>query len=129
MMRGLVIGAALVLAGCGAAEPEAAPSPVASATAVPTEAMRAYADAAAKMHAGMAVTDRDPDVAFARGMIPHHRGAMEMARIELRYGRDPTMRKLAQAVIDAQGAEIAMMERWLAAHGGAAPTAGTAHRH
>lgn len=86
-----------------------------------TAAMRAYDDASARMHAGMGAADRDPDVAFARGMIPHHRGAVEMALIELRHGRDPELRKLARSVINTQQAEIAMLEGWLARRGAATP--------
>ena len=99
-----------------------------------TSAQAAYADANARMHAGMAAIDRDPDAAFMQGMLAHHRGAVEMAQVELQHGRDPEARQLATAIIAAQGEEIARMERWLAAHGKpslsrAAPTghSGMAH--
>ena len=55
----------------------------------------------------------DPDVAFVSGMIPHHIGAVEMAKVQLEYGKDETMRKLAQAIIDGQQAEIDLMNGWL----------------
>ncbi|MEQ4922202.1 CopM family metallochaperone [Proteus hauseri] len=68
-----------------------------------------------KMHADMAkgMNSDNADVAFADGMIAHHLGAIDMAKIELKYGTDPEMRKLAQAIIDAQGPEIAQMKKWL----------------
>lgn len=72
--------------------------------------------------AGMADMDRnmsqammaeDIDVAFVCGMIPHHQGAIDMARAELAHGDDPWARQMAQKVIDAQTQEIADMLDWL----------------
>ncbi len=59
---------------------------------------------------------KDPDVAFAAGMLPHHIGAVKMAEVELKYGKDPEMRKLAENIINAQQAEIEQMQKWLKAH-------------
>ena len=60
----------------------------------------------------------DPDRDFVAMMLPHHRGAVDMAQVELRYGRDPAMRKLAKAIVAAQDREIAEMTRWQARHPG-----------
>ena len=59
-------------------------------------------------------TAGDIDVAFVCSMIPHHQGAINMAKAELAHGDDPWARQLAQAVIDAQEKEIAQMLEWLA---------------
>jgi uncharacterized protein (DUF305 family) len=66
----------------------------------------------------------DPDKDFVAMMLPHHQGAVDMAETEMRYGRDPAMRRLAGGIIQAQKREIAEMRRWQQAHP-VAPTAAT----
>ena len=79
---------------------------------------QAYAAGMDKMHGDMllGVADPKPDMAFARGMLPHHIGAVEMAKVQLKYGTDKEMRVLAQEIIDAQQAEIDLMKNWIATH-------------
>jgi uncharacterized protein (DUF305 family) len=66
----------------------------------------------AAMMAGMA--NADPDVAFVCGMIPHHQGAIDMAKAVLDGGADPWVKALAEGIIAAQEKEIADMRAWLA---------------
>lgn len=79
-----------------------------------TEAYRAASEA---MHAAMDIElTGDPDVDFARGMIAHHEGAIDMATVLLEHGDDPELRQLAEAIIAAQEAEVAFLEAWLVEH-------------
>ena len=58
-------------------------------------------------------TATDMDVAFVCSMIPHHQGAIDMAKAELKHGDDPWAKQMAEAVITAQEKEIADMLAWL----------------
>jgi len=68
-----------------------------------------------RMDSGMMaakLTD-DPDRDFAAMMIPHHQGAIDMAKAELIYGHDPVLRRLAEGIIVEQQQEIELMQRSL----------------
>jgi len=68
------------------------------------------ADAVRRMHVAMNVLfSGDADRDFARMMIPHHQGAIDMALVELRYGKDERLKRLAQEIIIDQQQEIAVM--------------------
>ncbi len=58
----------------------------------------------------------DPDKDFAMMMIPHHQGAIDMAEIQLKYGKDPALKKMAQDIIDAQKREIDAFKAWGGQH-------------
>jgi uncharacterized protein (DUF305 family) len=56
----------------------------------------------------------NPDVDFLAMMVPHHQGAVDMARLVLQHGRDPATRQLAEEIIAGQTVEIDSMQRRLA---------------
>ncbi len=78
-------------------------------------------EAMERMDAGMmaAKPTGNPDRDFAAMMIPHHQGAIDMPKLELIYGRDPVLRRLAEGIIVEQQQEIELMQRYL--HEGSAP--------
>ncbi|CAN5346433.1 DUF305 domain-containing protein [soil metagenome] len=59
----------------------------------------------------------DADKDFVARMIPHHQGAVSMAEAQLKYGKDPELRKMSRDIIKAQQKEIAFMKKWQARHG------------
>ncbi|CAB3670249.1 hypothetical protein LMG24238_02058 [Paraburkholderia sediminicola] len=90
-----------------------------SAEAGSSASTQAFKDADEKMMQAMdapAYTG-DADKDFVAHMIPHHQGAVEMAQVELKYGKDPDLKRLARNIIKAQHDEIAFMQRWQAKHG------------
>ena len=68
-----------------------------------------------RMHS--AAYSGEPDHDFVTMMIPHHQGAIDMAKALLLYGKDPQMRRLAQEIITDQQSEIQLMQLWLKQHG------------
>jgi uncharacterized protein (DUF305 family) len=76
---------------------------------------KAYVEAAERMHAPMmeGLQAGDPDVAFVRGMIAHHQGAIDMAKVVLQYGKDDQTKKWGADVMREQQREIDEMQNWL----------------
>lgn len=93
-------------------------SPLGAALQAPSASQQASSDFASGMHHGMAEMMRgmhiamsgDPDRDFLTMMIPHHQGAIEMARLVLLHGRDPLTRQLAEEILAAQQGEIKSMQ-------------------
>lgn len=117
-----LIAAALIALPAFAQTEAPVPSPAAPA---PANADEAFSQAMQKMHGAMMTEPTgDADVDFARGMIPHHQGAIDMARIQLEFGDDPELRRMAEEIISAQEAEIARLQDWLQRNAPDAASAG-----
>lgn len=113
-MKTFLISGALLFSSVALAEnhhPHTAPYQPAAMT----EAGKEYMSGMQAMHDGMmkGIMAVDADEAFVRGMIAHHQGAVDMARIQLKYGKDTEMRKLAEEIIRTQEQEIKQMQSWL----------------
>ncbi len=124
---------ALVVAACSpAAEPPAASKADESAqTSAPMAmAQTPFSAAETRMHeAMMAATGADAGESWARKMIPHHQGALDMSQVVLRDTQDAEIRRMAQKTVEMQARDIAELRRWLetrvgAAAGAAAPGGG-----
>ncbi|OYV44011.1 MAG: hypothetical protein B7Z75_05975 [Acidocella sp. 20-57-95] len=115
-MKMLVRSAVMIaaVAGSAAAQPMTMPGMAGGSSAADQE----FAAGMTKMNNGMAGapmtgnTDQD----FVAMMIPHHQGAVDMAKTELKYGKDPELLALSREIIAAQDKEIAQMKRWQALH-------------
>jgi len=100
-------------------------APATQHTSHPQEGMPADAphweglmDSMTRMHAAMSSTgpSADPDRDFVALMLPHHQAAIDMARIELTFGKDPQLRRLAQEIVTDQESEIQLMRLWEKTH-------------
>lgn len=128
------IALAIILAGChhkispvvpiSQAPPKAAPpSPTASLLvgdrATPDPEWSDLSAAMKRMHTATASVESsgNSDMDFVRLMLPHHQAAIDMAKAQLLYGKDPQMRRLAQEIITDQQSEIELMQLWLKQHG------------
>lgn len=113
-MRSAILLATLLVAAPAAAQMEGHEHHAMPAEA-PSPAAKALQDADARMmQAMMAVPyTGDIDTDFRAHMIPHHQGAIDMARAVLDHSQDPDTRALAEAIIREQEREVAEMRKWL----------------
>ncbi len=91
-------------------------SKLTAADAVPDSAKANAAVMNTMMKNMMVPYSGNADIDFAKGMIPHHQGAIDMAKVVLQYGKDSEIKKLAEGVVSTQEAEIATMKQWLVVH-------------
>jgi len=121
----LVVALAVVAFGAKAPEEQHAPhamanrhrsvqdSPALMSAATPFGALMGEAMVSMDDAMKAAPMTGDPDHDFAAMMIPHHQGAIDMAKAELLYGKNPVLRRLAQEIVVTQNSEIAVMQREL----------------
>lgn len=121
--KSIVIGATVVVAlGAlaytqlpkGGREPMSGMGHSTMASADAPASTKAYEAAMAGMMKNMmAPMTGKPDIDFMQSMIPHHQGAIDMAKAVLQYGKDPEVKTVAENVIKAQESEIAFIKGWL----------------
>lgn len=109
--------------GCRAS---AGPTPVSAdsmrdmqgATGSMDEAHRGLMQAMMRMNPAMmqGMMAKDPDVAFVCGMIAHHLGAVEMAKVEIKYGKDAEAKRTAEKTMKEQEQEVAELTKWVQRH-------------
>ena len=97
------------------------PAPTAEFTASTDKTFdQLLGDSMSVMHKGMhsAPYTGDPDRDFVTMMIPHHQGAIDMAKAILLYGKDEQLKRLAQEIIADQQNEVQLMQLWLSKRSG-----------
>lgn len=121
-MRRMIAVGLMVLAGLGGAYAQHSGKHMHDGPEVPARHGKVFELFANEMNVGMEKMmsemhapgyTGDPDIDFLAMMIPHHEGAIDMARLVLQYGNDPVTRKLAEDIIASQRVEIEGMKRRL----------------
>jgi uncharacterized protein (DUF305 family) len=116
MNKSMVLGALITSAFLSSAQTASAEGMAMKPSTSPAD--QAFAMSMKTMMNDMHVkTTGKPDKDFVLMMIPHHQGAIDMAKVELQYGTDPELRQLATDIVAAQDKEIAQMKAWLAKNG------------
>ncbi len=92
--------------------------PKAPGPSAASPADQAFMAAMDRMNATMKVPlTGNPDADFVAMMIPHHQGAVDMAKVELQYGKNEQLRRMADRIVTAQTKQIDALRRWQARHG------------
>ncbi|MGI4860593.1 MAG: CopM family metallochaperone [Janthinobacterium lividum] len=103
------------MSGMSASAPQGASAAAGQDAAPSTAAFQAADKAMMQKMAAPYTGDTDKD--FVAHMMPHHEGAVAMAKIELQYGKDPALKRLAREIVRSQDREVVFMKKWQAQHG------------
>ena len=115
------VSALLAAAAARATAPSAGPSPFVAGSDRSFAAL--MDESMTRMHEGMRDAPRstNPDRDFVTQMIPHHQGAIDMAKALLLYGKDPALQRLSKEIVVEQQTEIQLMQEWLEKHPAVVP--------